>query len=58
MTFLAALLFLGIIASLGHALFTMASGPDSSGRMVRALTLRIGLSIVLFAALAASDYFG
>lgn len=58
MTFIAALLFLGIIASLGHALFSMASGPDSSGRMVRALTVRIGLSIVLFAALAASTYFG
>jgi hypothetical protein len=58
MTFLAALLFLGIIASHGHALFAMASGPDSSGRMVRALTIRIGLSIVLFAALAAGTYFG
>jgi hypothetical protein len=58
MTFIAALLFLGIIASLGHALFAMASGPDSSGRMLRALTMRIGLSIVLFAALAASTYFG
>lgn len=58
MTFIAALLFLGIIASLGQALFSMASGPDSSGRMVRALTVRIGLSIVLFAALAASTYFG
>lgn len=58
MTFLAALLFLGIVGSLGHALFSMASGPDSSGRMVRALTVRIGLSIVLFAALAAASYFG
>jgi hypothetical protein len=58
MTFLVTLLFLGIIGSLGHALFAMASGPASSGRMVRALTIRIGLSIVLFAALAAGTYFG
>ena len=58
MTFLVALLFLGILGSLGHALFSMASGPDSSGRMVRALTVRISLSIVLFAALAAATYFG
>jgi hypothetical protein len=43
---------------MGHALFAMASGPDSSGRMVRALTFRIGLSIVLFGALAAGTYFG
>ena len=58
MTFLFALLVLGIVASLGHALFAMASGPDASGRMVRALTMRIGLSIVLFGALAAGTYFG
>jgi putative copper export protein len=58
MTFLVALLFLGIVGSLGHALFSMASGPDSSGRMMRALTLRIALSIVLFAALALGSYFG
>ena len=58
MTFLISLLFLGIVASLGHALFAMASGPDSSGRMVRALTVRIALSLVLFAALAAGSYFG
>jgi hypothetical protein len=58
MTFIIALLFLGIVGSLGHALFAMASGPDSSGRMVRALTIRVGLSIALFAALAAGTYFG
>jgi hypothetical protein len=58
MTFLIALLFVGIVGSLGHALFSMASGPDSSGRMVRALTIRIGLSVLLFGALAAGSYFG
>lgn len=58
MTFLIGLLFLGIVASLGQALFAMSSGPDSSGRMVRALTIRIALSVVLFATLAAGSYFG
>ncbi len=58
MTFLFALLFLGIVGSLGHALFSMASGPAASDRMVRALTVRIGLSILLFGALAAATYFG
>lgn len=58
MTFLIALLFLGIVGSLGQALFAMSSGPDSSGRMVRALTIRIALSLILFATLAAASYFG
>ena len=40
-----------VVFSLGQALFTMASGPDESGRMVRALTRRIALSVVLFAGL-------
>ena len=58
MTFLVCLLFLGIVGSLGHALFSMASGPAASDRMVRALTVRIALSVVLFGALAAGSYFG
>lgn len=55
MKFLVALAFLGIIASLASALFFMMKGsgrtPDGqprSGRMVRALALRVGLSVVLF----------
>ena len=36
MTFLIGLLFLGILGSLGHALFAMASGPAASDGMVRA----------------------
>lgn len=55
MKFLVALAFLGIIASLASALFFMmkggghkASDPQRSGRMVRALALRVGLSVVLF----------
>ncbi|HEX5048113.1 MAG TPA: twin transmembrane helix small protein [Gammaproteobacteria bacterium] len=57
MNFLIGLLFLGIVGSLGHAMFAMTSGPDDSGRMVRALSIRIGLSLVLFGVLLASMYF-
>lgn len=46
-----AVLLLGVVVSLGQALFAMTSGPDHSGRMVRALTWRIGLSLALFIAL-------
>ena len=58
MTFYVGLLFFGIVGSLGYALFAMASGPDSSGRMVRALTVRVALSLVLFGAMAGVSYFG
>jgi len=40
-----------VVFSLGQALFAMASGPDESGRVVRALTRRIVLSVLLFAGL-------
>ena len=46
-----AVLLLGIVASLGQALFAMTSGPDNSGRVVKALTVRIALSLALFIAL-------
>ena len=39
---------LGIIGSLLHALLLMSSGPDHSGRVVRALTVRVALSLLLF----------
>jgi hypothetical protein len=53
------LLLLGaIVVSLGKAMFHLASGPDQSGRMVRALTVRISLSIVLFALLMILWYLG
>lgn len=57
MTFLIGLLFLGIVASLAQAMFSMTSGPDASGRVVRALSFRIGLSLVLFAVLLVGMYF-
>lgn len=58
MTFLLGLLLLGIVASLGHAMFSMASGPAGSARMAQALTVRIGLSVVLFLVMLAGLYFG
>lgn len=39
------------VFSLGQALFAMASGPDHSGKVVRALTRRIAISVLLFAML-------
>jgi hypothetical protein len=57
MTLLAGLLFLGIVGSLVQAMFAMTSGPDASGRMVRALSVRIGLSLVLFGVLLVGMYF-
>jgi hypothetical protein len=39
---------LAIVASLGQALFAMSAGPTDSKRMVRALTVRVGLSVSLF----------
>ena len=55
MSYLVALAFLAIIASLATALFFMLRGgkaqaqaPDKSKRMARALALRVGFSILLF----------
>jgi hypothetical protein len=55
---LIAVVLIGIVASLGQALFAMSSGPDHSGRVVRALTVRITLSVVLFLLLMLGYYFG
>ena len=39
---------LGILFSLGSALFHLSTGKDDSGKMARALTWRVGLSVGLF----------
>jgi hypothetical protein len=52
------LLLVFILLSLGQALFSMASGPDPSGRMVRALTVRITLSLALFGLLFVGWHLG
>ncbi len=57
MKYFVALAFVGILASLGSALFFMLrdgrDGRAKSGGMARALTVRIGLSVVLFLCLLA-----
>lgn len=47
-----------IVASLGHALSSMSSGPSRSERMAQALTVRITLSVALFALLLVGYHFG
>lgn len=51
------MLFL-IIGSLFSALFYMFKSKSEDDRMVKALTLRIGLSMTLFLLLMAGYYFG
>jgi hypothetical protein len=48
MQFLIVATLLGIVGSLGHALFSMTSGPTDSKAMVKALTVRVSLSVALF----------
>lgn len=47
-----------IIASLFSALYFLAKDKDGGDRTVKALTLRIGLSITLFILLLLGYYFG
>lgn len=47
-----------IVASLGKALFHMSASPEKSAQTVRALTVRISLSIALFLVLLLGWYFG
>lgn len=47
-----------IIASLGSALFFLVTGQSGSRRVVKALALRVGLSVTLFLLLMAGYYFG
>lgn len=51
MTILVLAVVVFVVFSLGQALFAMSSGPDESGRVVKALTRRIALSVLLFAGL-------
>ena len=47
-----------ILASLGSALFFLVTDRGQSRRTVRALALRVGLSVTLFLLLMAGYYFG
>jgi len=55
---IAVLFFLFIVYSLASALFYMVKDKGQSTRMLKSLTLRIGLSVVLFIILMTSYYFG
>lgn len=53
------LIFLAfILFSLGSALYYLVKDKGQSDRTVKALTVRISLSILLFVMLMASHYFG
>jgi hypothetical protein len=47
-----------IIASLGSALFYLFNDKGNSTRTVRALTLRVGLSVLLFVLLMLAHFSG
>ncbi len=58
MKIIALLFIVLILASLGSALYYLVKDQGKSDRVVKALTLRIGLSMVLFLSLMAAYYFG
>lgn len=47
-----------ILVSLGSALYYLLKDQGKSDRVVKALTVRIGLSMALFLSLMAAYYFG
>jgi Protein of unknown function (DUF2909) len=51
-------MFVLIVASLGSAAVFMFRDRGNSKRMVKALALRVGLSLALFLMLMAAYYFG
>jgi cytochrome bd-type quinol oxidase subunit 2 len=52
------IVLVAIVISLGSALFHLSSGKGDSKKMARALTVRVGLSLVLFILLMAAWAFG
>ena len=58
MRIIALLFIVFILASLGSALYYLVKDQGKSDRVVKALTVRIGLSLVLFLSLMAAYYFG
>jgi len=51
-------ILVAIVASLGSAAFFMIRDRSGSSRMVKALAIRVGLSVALFVFLMAGYYFG
>ncbi|MVW72624.1 twin transmembrane helix small protein [Bordetella sp. 15P40C-2] len=52
------LAFIGILASLASALFYLMKDKGTTNRTVNALTVRIGLSVVLFLFVLFAHYMG
>jgi len=52
------LFLIAIVASLGSALFFLVTDQGKSKRTVKALAVRVGLSLTLFLLLMAGYYFG
>jgi predicted permease len=50
--------FIGILVSLGSALYQLSRSGGDSKKMVRSLAIRVGLSIALFLLLMAAWYAG
>ena len=51
-------MLIAILASLASALWYMLRPGEDKTRMVKALSLRVGLSVALFVILMAGYYFG
>lgn len=58
MRYLVIAVLLLIVASLGSAIVFMMRDRGNSKRMVKALAIRVGLSVALFVFLMAGYYFG
>ena len=55
---IAVIFFVAILASLGVALFALFRRGDNSQLMLRALTIRVSLSVLFFLLLLLGWYFG
>jgi len=51
-------MFIGIVVSLGSALYYMVNDTGESSRTVKALTWRIGISVGLFAIIMLMSFLG
>lgn len=58
MKYVVILFLVFILYSLGAAAYFMIKDPGGSHRMVRALTVRVALSVILFLMLMAGIHFG
>jgi hypothetical protein len=56
--FFIALAFVGILASLGSAFFYLMRDKGRSNNTVRALAIRVGLSVLLFLSLLIAHRYG